>query len=112
MKKYIVAALLVLSACGRSSVDSELVGQVKKVIHNTPVICPDYYTVDISLGVMRNGVGSMSTRDEYLTVSNPADVATLQKLSEVGGLVKVKYDVYRFVICTDDHHITTASALE
>lgn len=31
--------------------------QVKKVEHDTPLICPDQVNVDLSLGVMQNGVG-------------------------------------------------------
>src|SRR5579859_447764 len=47
-------------ACGNSSVGNELEGQVKKVVKRTPIFCSDYVEADVSLGVIRNGVGSMS----------------------------------------------------
>lgn len=104
--KRIVAALALLVSCGYSSVDSELMGQVKKVVNNTPLICPRYASADISLGVMRNGVGSMSTADVWVYVPNPTDIDILKRAAETGELVKVKYDVARVVICTEDHVVS------
>lgn len=88
------------TACGYSSINNEVIAQVKKVTRETPIICPDRVDVDLSLGVMRNGVGSMSTQDVWLTV--PADEAmrrTLTEAASTGALVKVFYDHKRFVWC-------------
>lgn len=107
-KVLLSAALLAtLAGCGYSSQDNELVGQVKRVMRNTPIVCPDYYVADISMGVMRNGVGSVSKEDVWAVV--PADkVDQFKKLAETGEPVKVSYDVKRLVLCPDtDHFIRT-----
>ena len=103
-------AALALAGCGDSSTDGELVGQVKKVTHATPLICPDYYAVDVSMGVMRNGTGSMSTQDMWLTVRDVQAIGALQKMAADGSLVKIKYDTRRFAICTE-HYILTAAEI-
>ena len=99
----VLVAALSLAACGYSSRDSELIGQVKKVVRNTPIICSEYEDADISLGVLRNGVGSMSTQDIWMYVPNREDLAKLKKAAETGALVKIKYDVYRMTFCVDEH---------
>ena len=101
-----LAGMLLLASCGWSSWDNEAIGQVKKVQHATPIICMDYDHVDISLGVIRNGVGSMSTQDQWYYVESPADVALLKSASETGALVKFTYGVKRFRWCVDDEMIT------
>lgn len=106
MKKLILVLPLILTACGMSSRDSELVGQVKKVGHITPILCPDRFDVDLSLGVLRGGVGSMSSEDVWATVNDPGMLATLKKANESGQIVKVSYDVYRFVWCQEARNIT------
>jgi len=101
MKKIFALAIIVaLTGCGYSNRDVEVVGQVKRVVHNTPLICPDYDDIDLSLGVMRNGTGSMSTQDIYLNVMNKADLATLKEANSTGVLVKLTYDTKRVRICT------------
>lgn len=99
MKLISVLILSGLVGCGYSSRNNELTGQVKKVIHQTPIICPNRVDVDISLGVMRNGVGSMSSQDVYATVINESDVKLLEKAAEAGALVKLNYDQVRLTIC-------------
>jgi hypothetical protein len=101
-----LASLLLLANCGDSARDGELVGQVKKVSIITPLLCPDYYAVDVSLGVMRNGTGSMSTQDMWFTVRNTQDIAALRKMAEDGSLVKVHYNTRRAAFCTEDHIMT------
>lgn len=88
--------------CGRTSVDNELTGQVKKVAHKTPIFCWDNVEVDISLGVMRNGVGSMSAQDVFLTVTSAEDVKKLEAAAATGALVTVKYDEMRVNWCWHD----------
>jgi hypothetical protein len=108
MKKLFVGGLvaLALTGCGYVSTDNELMGQVKKVKHNTPLICPNYYSVDVSLGVMRNGVGSMSTQDVWLRVEDHSMLKTLREATESGALVKIKCDQYRFAPCAPDYTLT------
>lgn len=101
------AALILLFGCGNSSTDGELTGQVKKVTHVTPLFCSDYYAVDISLGVMRNGTGSMSTQDMWLTIRDDRDMTFLRSAAENGQIVKVRYDTKRMAICTEEHILTS-----
>lgn len=107
-----VAAILAVAACGYTSRDNELIGQVKKVKSLTPLICPNRVVVDVSLGVMRNGVGSMSTQDIWLYAPTEALVAKLKAAAERGAPVKVTYDVHRFVICPENEQITTVEELK
>jgi hypothetical protein len=106
MKKLIMILLAgLIAGCGYSSRDNELIGQVKKVKNNTPIICSDYHNVDISLGVMRNGVGSMSTQDKWLVVTDSNHLKILKQANETGQLVKIKYNEKRVAICTEDEFV-------
>ena len=102
----LAASMMLLSACGYSSQDNESIGQIKKVANMTPILCGKRTDVDLSLGVMRNGVGSMSHQDLWLTVRDPQLVDTLKKAAETGAIVKVKYDEARVNICWHDHELT------
>jgi hypothetical protein len=98
----IAISLLVLAACGYSAKNNELIGQVKKVVDQTPIVCPDYVEVDVSLGVIRNGVGSMSREDIKLLVEDQAQVALLKKAAASGQLVSLTYDRARLTICVPE----------
>lgn len=106
LMKNIMICLLLLSGCGYTSRNNELVGQVKKVVNNTPVLCPDYVDSDVSLGVLRNGVGSMSSEDVWLTVYDHGFMKILQDANASGALVKIKYDVLRFTWCVEPRVVT------
>lgn len=106
MRNLILVITLGLCACGYSSRDNEMIGQVKKVVKNTPILCMDYDDADITLGVLRNGTGSMSTQDLWSYVQNEEQLSILKKANETGALVKITYDVKRWVWCVDDHFIT------
>lgn len=96
MKKYLLIAL-VLSGCGYRSRDNELVGQIKKVELHTPLVCPAYYSVDLSLGIIQNGIGSMSREDIELLIPT---TEMYQQLKDANGkLVKVRYNTTRTRIC-------------
>lgn len=115
MRKLWVLPVLLLAGCmGHTSSGNELTGQVKRVQHKTPILCPDYVHVDISLGTMRNGVGSMSTQDIWLWVKNDADVAVLEKASRDGGIVKVSYDVARsrWFDCVEKEELTHVEVVQ
>ena len=113
MKYFImILSMLLLTNCGYSSKNNELIGQVKKVVQNTPLLCDDYTDVDISLGVMRQGVGSMSSEDNYLYVEKDSDIAILKKANETGKLVKIIYDVKRFTFCVEGRKLKSVEILE
>ena len=105
MKKLFL--LLLLSGCGYSAIDSELVGQVKKVLHETPLICPyNFNSADISLGIMRNGVGSMSSEDVWVYVPDKENFDKLKLANDTGALVKITYDDARFTICVPERKVS------
>ncbi len=86
--------------------DGELIGQAKKLTRITPFwssICPEYYAFDVSLGVLQNGVGSISKSDVVLTVQNVKDLPAMRTAVERGALVKVRYDTRRLAACTESY---------
>lgn len=95
---------MIASGCGYSSRDNEVIGQVKRVVHRTPIFCDNHYDVDISLGVIKNGVGSMSNQDIWITITNPQDLQTIQTAASSGDIVKFMYDVPRFNFCLNHDH--------
>lgn len=112
MKYAIIILALALSSCGYSSRENEMIGQVKKVSHETPILCDDRADADISLGILRNGVGSMSSQDVWVTVPNESDRKTLKDANESGALVKIKYDVKRVTWCWHDHIVTSVEVVK
>ncbi len=108
---FIVVVALMLTACGYSGVDSQVIGQVKKVRHETPLFCSDNDYVDVSLGVMRNGVGSMSTQDMLLQIKSPEQKASLQQAVLTGKLVNITYDSKRWSWCYYTNEIKTITVL-
>lgn len=112
MKKLLIIPMLILSSCGYASKQNEAIGQVKKVVSYTPILCPDFVEVDLSLGVMVNGVGSMSSQDQWYYVEKESDIATLKKANETGKLVKITYDVKRVTFCVDGHFIKNVEILK
>lgn len=105
---FIIAAL---TACGYSSTGNALEGQVKKLVHRTPIVCPDYMEADISLGVMRNGVGSLSKEDVLLAVdlADAASITTLKSAAKSGAIVTIGYDVPRISPCWPDHRLRSVA---
>ena len=107
--------LLSLAGCGYSSRGNEAIGQPKKISHDTPIFCSDYDSVDISLGVMRNGVGSMSTQDMWFAFAPHDDQKnedTLLKAIKDGKLVKFTYDYRRLSICQEAPQVTSVEIVE
>lgn len=111
MKYAIALALLFVGGCGYSEIGTEAVGQVKRVVNENPLICDGFTTVDLSLGVMQNGVGSMSTHDVYLTVTDLADIHALKVAAETGKLVKLTYDEKRFTFCVHNKIVKSVTIL-
>lgn len=111
MKKITLIAILALAlplgGCwGHSSSGNTIIGQVKKVKRMTPLVCGDRVDVDVSLGIMRNGVGSMSTQDMWLTVANPATLAVLNWAADHGTPVQITYDTARANLCWNEEELT------
>ncbi len=114
IKMFVMCLMIILiSSCGYTQRDSELIGQVKKVTNETPIICPDYVAADISMGIMRNGVGSMSTEDVHVLIPNSLDMIKIFKTAAVSGkLVKVTYDTKRIALCTCDRIAKSVSYVD
>lgn len=92
------------SACGYTSKDSDVIGQVKNVRRSTPLFCEDYDLVDVSLGVMRNGVGSYSTEDVWMMVTS-AQAKELSAMQKKNAVVKFMYDQRRFFWCGEADYV-------
>lgn len=115
MRKLIFIAVIFVAGCGYTSVGNDGVCQPKKIHHNTPLICGNYDTVDISLGVMRDGVGSMSTHDMTLSFdprNQRENEAKLEQAIKAGKLVKLSYNDRRFSICQETEQVTDVEIIE
>jgi hypothetical protein len=113
----VVFILIVLCiARGFSSKDNELICQVKYVEHKTPLICPDYMEASVSLGVMKDGVGSMSVSDKHLTVRTDEQYKILQTAVKSAKLVRIIYDMKRaggdYWICTPEYIVKKVEILD
>lgn len=104
--------LFLVTSCGYTQRDSELIGQVKKVYNITPLICPNFISSDISLGVIRNGIGSMSKEDVILYVRNQQQEELLKQAQDNNQLVKIHYDVKRITFCVPKEQITEVEILK
>jgi hypothetical protein len=83
--------------------DGEVIGQAKRLTMVTPFwssFCQPYYELDLSLGVLQNGVGSISKQDMIFTVLNTEDLPKMKAAVEAGSIIKVKYDTRRLAACT------------
>lgn len=99
------------TGCGYSSINNQTLGQPKRLHQETPLICGPFTDLDLSLGVMRNGVGSMSPHDELFYVPNKEDQVLLDQAIKDGKLVRITYDERRFQVCTQDYVITKVELL-
>lgn len=109
----VTALTLTLTGClGNESTDNELIGQAKKAQLATPLICPHYHRVDVSLGVMRNGAGSMSTQDVWMYVPNDKDFVIFTDAVAKGSVVKVNYNVARLTWCVPMPVVTHVEVVE
>jgi len=111
-KTILILIVAFMASCGYTSKDNEVVGQVKKVSHETPIFCYDHTATDVSLGVLRNGVGSMSTQDIWFYVANGDQEKVLKEANETGKIVKIKYDIARVRWCSPAHLITSVELVD
>jgi hypothetical protein len=99
-------------ACGYSAKDNTVVGQAKKLMHKTPIVCDERFDGDLSLGVMNNGVGSMSTQDQWFTMGNPEAKKAYEQAVDKGSIVKLTYDVKRWTWCWEDHIVNKVEVIK
>lgn len=110
MNKFKISVLfLLVTGCGFSSSQNEASGQVKKVLTVTPIVCPAYTEIDLSLGVMRNGQGSISKEDLVLALDNSEreTIGRLKVAAETGAIARLVYDVKRVSWCWPDHRLVS-----
>ncbi len=98
--------LFLASSCGYSSVENEAVGQVKKVMNRTPILCPNYKVADIIIGsqqalYIQNASGAAP--HTMIVITSEQD-KILREASEKGKTVKFTYDEKRLVFCTESDH--------
>lgn len=109
--KALSLLIVLLVGCGYSSRGNEVVAQVKYVSNRTPLLCPDYISAGVSLGVTKNGVGSMSTHDQVLVVPDNVIAETLKRAQANVNLVKLVVDEKRLPICVPELQIVSAEIL-
>jgi outer membrane lipopolysaccharide assembly protein LptE/RlpB len=109
---FYLAAIVLLTACGYSHRDNDLVGQPKSVESTTPLICPDQHVLHLSLGVMRHGVGSMSTEDIQINIPDARLVPVLQSVVESGKLINARTNEARFRWCNEEKELVSFEIME
>jgi hypothetical protein len=104
MKALLLIVLIMIMGCGYSELGTQVVGQVKGIQKHNPILCDNYKVLDLSLGVMIDGVGSMSTEDKYYNIMTEEQEQTLEKAT--GHIVKITVDEKRFNWCINTSHIS------
>lgn len=107
----LIGVALFADGCGHSAKNSELIGQVKSVSMETPLICPDRAEADISLGILRDGSGSMSKHDVDALITKPEHLKIMRGAAETGHLVRVTYDKRRAPWCGPNIIITNVELI-
>lgn len=102
-----IVGLIFTPGCGYSARNSETVGQVKSIVNVTPLFCPNYTRVHMSLGVVQNGTGSMSTQDVDFVVDTINELNSLTLAQQHGNLVKVWHDNQRVAFCKNTTYFIT-----
>ena len=104
--------MLLLCSCGYSHRDNDLVGQPKSVESTTPMVCPDQHVLHLSLGVMRHGVGSMSTEDIRINIPDDKLVPALKLAVESGKIINARTNEARFRWCNEVKELVSFEILE
>lgn len=105
-------AFATLTACGYSHRDNELVGQPKAVEFATPIFCPDQHILHLSLGVMRHGVGSMSTEDVMINIPDDKLVPILESVVKQGKLISAQTNEARFRVCNEEKELVAFEIID
>ena len=107
MKALLLTLLTIaLTACGYSQRDTEVIGQPKRIHNVTPIVCSNWKALDLSLGVVRNGIGSMSSEDIDLVIQDNDQLKTIKQAIDNGNLIKITYDDARLRFCQETREIT------
>ncbi len=91
----------IMLGCGYSHVNNDLIGQPKSVESTTPIFCPNQHILHLSLGVMRNGVGSMSTQDISINIPDDNLMPGLKAAVEAGSIINAQTNEARFRFCNE-----------
>lgn len=103
---------LLLSGCGYSHQGNEVVGQPKSVETTTPLICPDQHILHLSLGVMRHGVGSMSTQDILIHIPTDMLAGQLEAVVREGKLINAETNEARFRWCNEEKELVSFKVID
>lgn len=103
---------LMLASCGYSQVNNELIGQPKSIESTTPLICPNQNILHLSLGVMRHGVGSMSTEDVLISIPDDNLALRLQPVVKAGKLINAQTNEARFRWCNEMQELVAFEIVE
>jgi hypothetical protein len=104
--------LVALTGCGYSHRDNEIVGQPKAIESTTPILCPEQHVLHLSLGVMRHGVGSMSTEDVRINIPDATLVSGLKSAVESGKLINARTNEARFRWCNEERELVSFSVID
>lgn len=105
-------ALTLLAACGYSHRNNELIGQPKAIEATTPLVCPNQNILHLSLGVMRHGVGSMSTQDILISIPDDNLALRLQPVVKAGKLINAQTNEARFRWCNEEKELVDFEIVE
>lgn len=111
-KRLMIGLLLCAVGCGYSHRDNDLVGQPKSVESTTPLLCPDQHILHMSLGVLRNGTGSMSTEDIRINIVDAHLVPALQLAISKGSLITARTNEARFRWCNEEKELVSFQVME
>lgn len=101
-----------LSSCGYLEVGTKGLAQIKRIHKVTPLLCPDYTLIDVSLGVMQNGAGSMSKEDIEMVVTEDQAKQLDTVLSQGKGIIEMTYSRKRVSFCKEDRVMTGFTVLD
>lgn len=104
--------VLLLVGCGYSHRNNDVVGQPKSVESTTPLLCPDQHILHLSLGVMRHGVGSMSTEDIRINIPDERLVPVLKTVVESGKLINARTNEARMRWCNEEKELVSFEILD
>lgn len=105
-------ALSLLAGCGYSHLGNDFIGQPKAIESTTPLFCPDQHVLHLSLGVMRHGVGSMSTEDIRINIPDDNLVPVLQGVVKAGKLINAETNEARFRWCNEEKELVAFEIIE
>lgn len=104
---HCLLVLPLLVGCGYSHLNNELIGQPKAIEATTPLFCPNQNILHLSLGVMRHGVGSMSTEDILINIPDDNLALRLQPVVKAGKLINAQTNEARLRWCNEEKELVS-----